>query len=288
MRRFLHIVPLVSIVTLLASAALGDEQLSVWLESGRVLSGQIDPRSSDTHLWLVRGDDGLSIARPIEWQRVVRAQRGEAPLTRDQLKQQASEIAAAAVQKKPIELQPQPQWRGVFAAPAAPGQAANEPAPPVRSLALDAFHANWDSDVESDGLVVVVYPLDGYGQLTPVDGTLEVEVVAPEVRRFQDAPHGRGLTLERIAQWTVAIHAQDFTSGGARVQLPYQAIHPEFDWKTLPQGLVHARLTVPGQGTFDATVDWVRLRPWSPLRDKMWRDTGRRFLPTEQTGRGKN
>jgi hypothetical protein len=287
MRRFLHIVPLVSIVTLLASAALGDEQLTVWLESGRMVSGQIDPRSSDTHLWLVRGDEALSISRPIEWQRVVKAQRGETRLTRDEVKKQAQELAAA-VQKQPIELLPQPKWRGVFAAPAAPEQAATESAPPVRSLAVDAFHANWDSDVESDGLVVVVYPLDGYGQVTPVEGTLEVEVVAPEVRRFQDAPHGRGLTLERIAQWTVAIHAEDFTSGGARVQLPYQAIHPEFDWKTLPQGLVHARLTVPGQGTFDATVDWVRLRPWSPLRDKMWRDTGRRFLPTEQTGRGKS
>jgi hypothetical protein len=285
MRRLLPILSLVSIVTVLAGAAQADEKVTVWLESGRTVTAQIDPRSSDTHLWLVRGDAGLSIARPIEWQRIVKAQRGADMLTREELKTIAKEVSAA-VEKKPVEPLPLPKFHGVFAAPVAPDQSATDPAPPVRSLAIDAFHANWDSDVESDGLVVVVYPLDAFGQLTPVDGTLEVEVVAPEVRRFQDAPHGRGLTLERIANWTVAIHADDFTTGGARVQLPYQAVHPQFDWKTLPQGLVHARLTVPGQGTFDTTSDFVRLRPWSPLRDKLWRDTGRRFLPTERTGRG--
>jgi hypothetical protein len=285
MLRCLQCVLFITVIAQVSRTALGAEPVTVWLESGRTMTAHIDPRSNDTQLWIVRGDSAFSIARPIEWQRVVKAQQGEKALTRAELQALAKEVAAA--EKNPaVALAPLPKWRGVFAAPAVPDQQAVAPAPPVRSLAIDAFHANWDSDVESDGLMIVVYPLDATGQLTVAEGTLEVELVAPEVRRFQDAPQGRGLTLERIGQWSAAVRPEDFTTSGARVQLPFQAVHPEFDWKILPHGMVHARLVVPGQGTFDTTTDFVRLRPWSPLRDKLWRDAGRRFLPTEQTGRG--
>lgn len=258
--------------------------VSVSLASGRTLRGAIDPRSDDAHLWLVRGDAQASITRPIAWSSIESAEHDKLPLTMAELQTIARDVAA----KRRVEAVADvnlPAWRGVFAsAPPAPTSAIEHDQ--VRSLAINAYHANWDNDIESDGLVIEVLPLDRYGQVVPVTGSLEVELIAPEVRRFHDAPHGRGLTLERIGNWTATVHNEDFVPSGARIELPFQAVHPEFDTKILPHGLVHARLVVPGQGTFDTSDEFIRLRPWSPLRDKYWRDTGRRFFPNEQTGRG--
>ncbi len=266
------------------SLALAAAPITVTLASGRTATGVIDARSSDTQLWLRRGDHHASIARPLDWQAVVSAQRGGEEVTLDQLKALAKDAAAARPDVAAIEV-PQPKWRGVFAHASSSADTTIAPLPQVRSLAIDVMAANWDNDIETDGLVIVVYPLDADGQIVPVTGTIEVELIAPEVRRFQDAPNGRGLTLERIGQWTSAISPDDFASRGARIELPFQALHPEFDTRILPQGLVHARLVVPGQGTFDTSAELIRIRPWSPLRDKYWRDTGRRFFPNEQTGR---
>jgi hypothetical protein len=273
----------VTLVTILASPCAA-APIRVELQSGRTFQGEIDPRSNLQQLWLKRGDAEASIARPIAWNKIAKAFAGDEPIAISDLKQQAVDLQSPALPAEPIA---QPQWRGVFAIAEASADAPTIPLPQVRSVDIEAFHANWDADVESDGLVVIVYPLDADGQIVPVSGSLEVELIAPEVRRFQDAPQGRGLTLERIGQWTAAIHPQDFSASGYRVELPFQALHPEFDTKILPHGLVHARLVVPGQGTFDATEEFLRIRPWSPLRDQYWRDTGRRFFPNERTGRPK-
>jgi hypothetical protein len=280
-RRFL-IRLIVAVVTLVAGAPSlrAGEFVTVQLASGRTIAGVIDPRSNSKQLWLWRGDGEASVARPIEWTSIASAVQGRESLTLGDLQLLAANIAVA--RRAPVQFIEQPKWRGVIAAPIAEDQPREEPLPPIRSLSIDAYHANWDADVESDGLIIVVYPLDANGMIVPVNGSLEVELVAPEVRRFQDAPHGRGLTLERIGQWTAAVNADEFGSSGVRIQLPFQALNPEFETQILPQGLVHARLVVPGHGTFDTTADFVRLRPWSPLRDKLWRDTGRRFLPTER------
>ncbi len=262
--------------------AVGAESVRVHLASGRVIAGVIDARSSDEALWLRRGDQDTNIARPIQWDRITEAFQNDEAIAIEDLRSLAK--AAADDPEASVERVP---WQGVFAMPARDAIDAEIILPDVRSFAFDAYHANWDADVESDGLVLIVYPLAADGLLVPVSGSLEVELIAPEVRRFQDAPQGRGLTLERIGQWTVAIAPEDFTPSGIRVELPFQALHPEFDTKILPHGLVHARLVVPGDGTFDSTADFIRIRPWSPLRDKYWRDTGRRFFPSEQTGRPK-
>jgi hypothetical protein len=70
------------------------------------------------------------------------------------------------------------------------------------------------------------------------------------------------------------------------VKLPFQATHPEFDTDWFASGLVRIRFVVPGEGTFEESLDGIRTRPFSPLRDAMQRETGRRFLPSERTGRG--
>ena len=154
-------------------------------------------------------------------------------------------------------------------------------------MSMDPYIANWDADVETDGLVVEVAPLDAYGTLVPASGTLEVELFAPQRRVFHHAPLSGGDTLELVERWTRALNAVDFGPRGVQVRLPYGAIHPELrpDWMASWYGLVHVRLTIPGHGVFEDSRDGVRIRPWAPNRDHLEMNTGRRFLPTERLGR---
>jgi len=69
------------------------------------------------------------------------------------------------------------------------------------------------------------------------------------------------------------------------VPLPFAAVHPEFTSGVDHFGLVHVRLTVPGSGVFEQSLDGVRLRNWSPVRNGMYLQNGRRFFSTERTSR---
>jgi hypothetical protein len=158
---------------------------------------------------------------------------------------------------------------------------------PVTSIAVDALLANWDADVEADGLMIYLQPLDAWQQLTAASGTLEVELYTLHARAFHHAPFSGGRTVEPIVRWAQAVNVNDFTTRGALIRLPFQAAHPEFDDSLGAYGLVHIKFSVPGSGVFEQSIDGVRIRPWAPLRDYYQLDTGRRFLPHEGTGRGK-
>jgi hypothetical protein len=147
--------------------------------------------------------------------------------------------------------------------------------------------ANWDGDVEMDGLVLDVAPVDANGYLVPADATVQVELFAPQRRNLADAPQSGGDTLELVERWTRAIAPEEYSPSGARLRLPFGAIHPEIDmdWAASWYGLVHVRLIVPGHGVFDGSRDGVRIRPWAPNRDNLEMNTGRRFVPSERLGR---
>ena len=66
----------------------------------------------------------------------------------------------------------------------------------------------------------------------------------------------------------------------------YHRVHLPVD------GTLLRTTAIPGElfavnGLTEASVDNLRIRPFSPTRDALQRDTGRRFFPTERTGRGK-
>ena len=157
--------------------------------------------------------------------------------------------------------------------------------PRVSSITFDARLANWDGDVETDGLLIDVLPLDRDQAAIPVSGTVEIELFAPPRRLSHDTPHAGEDTVVLVERWTRTIRPADFGASGARLRLPFGAVHPEFDTDLLAYGLVHVRLVAPGHGVFDDSRDAVRIRPWAPNRDQMEMNTGRRFLSTEGVGR---
>lgn len=154
----------------------------------------------------------------------------------------------------------------------------------VRSLQIDCKVANWDADSEVDGLLVRVQPLDAWGQVVPVDGALDVQLVT-ETRLAT----GGQLMIRRddpfrvSERWTVQLRAVDFSPTGIVAKLMFRRSHPERDLDLAPEGLVLARLRLPTAGTFDASDPNVVLRSGSRFRDDLQLYQGRRRHLLEPT-----
>jgi len=286
-----------AIATLCCLAAAGlaaaqEKMLVVQLASGRQFSGTIDGSSTAEQLVLQTAADGLTLRRSIKWERVTSAMLESQPVSLPELKrlietrEQATGDRGQGAGSRRIEYPP--MQMPLIAVAEAAAQPVAIPLPPVATISFDAFIANWDGDVETDGLVVDLLPLDQFGQLIPANGVVEVELFASQRRiRLNHAPLSGGDTFELLDRWSQAVIPQQIGPNGVRLRLPFGRIHPELnsDWLAYSYGLVHVRFVVPGSGVFDDSRDGVRIRPWAPNRDYLEMNTGRRFLPTENLGR---
>lgn len=266
--------------------------IAVSVASGRTFVGQIDPQTGRELLWLRIGDGPIVLRRPIEWDRVVRVRQENQELSRDRL----IELAHASNQPNTKRLLPAPPipaedftavngWLNPprnTANQTTRGSAQSTPAstPSVAALEIDAELGHWTAGVETSGIVVCIHPMTVDGILTPVDGTLEIDLIGQ-----RPASQNEGDGLVRSGRWTETVRAGDFGPLGAVYHLPFQAVHPDFDFEMRAHGMVHARLSVPGRGTFEATQSMVRVRAYSAVRDRLQEQTGSRFAPIEETGR---
>ena len=293
-------------------------QVHVLLASGRHFTAELDQRTDAARLWLRWGQGTSVILRPIDWDRVVRVEmagetfsgdvvhqavilvRQEAPFQDRSVATGKNAHPTAAVGWAFL---PDGGRRGFETASnsdtggqAASGACAAEPAwPPgltgtrrlapaatparVRALEVEARLGKWGPDVDADGLVVEISPLDAQGELVPVQGTVEVELTG------QGASQTAGGEFATLGHWVRCVWPEDFGYRGARCRLPFQAVQPEFDLRWASKGMVHVRLSVPGEGVFEATDAVTRIRPASGVRDNYQETTGRRFLPNERTSR---
>ena len=273
--------------------------VAVEVLSGRSFTGEVDPRTDSSRLWLRWSQGAIVVLRPICWERVVRAEvagetlSGEEFLQAVSLSEQSVRNQAGTGGSRSRILRMHCQ-SGASPAPAMPTGSGEEPgstttagaggrpALAVRSLLIEAWVANWDSDVEVDGLIVDVYALDADGTPVRVRGTLEVNLIGQQTSVVR-----LGRPSARLGRWTRQVRPADFGPRGFRYRLPFQSVHPEFDLEWSCYGTVHARLSVPGQGVFETTESTVRIRPYSAVRDQFQQATGERFLPLERTGRGR-
>ncbi len=251
--------------------------IAVEVASGRRFIGQVDARSNDTVLW-IRSDHGATrIWRPIQWDAVVRAVHEGRVLAQGEVLALASEAPAAAQRRQ----------RPVARETATMAEAADErlgfSAVP-RGITFDAQLANWDDDAAADGLIFDLQVVDARGRRVPVDGTVEVQWVAVRDRTPWSGAYRNRHPVQTIARWTRTFTAAEMADG-ATWQLPFQAVHPQYDRSWRPAGLVRVKVTVPGYGTWVASRDFIRTRPYSPTRDEQARVTGSPFFPGERAGR---
>jgi hypothetical protein len=276
LRRWNSSLSVVGLCLLAAAAACAEPTpLAIHLKSGRTLTGLVDSRTGDSHLSLRFHRGSGYLRKSIPWGDIASASFEGKAVDADALKELASRLKSPPPPRSErhsatSRVQPRP----------AP------PSPPA-SIGIDARLANWDADVEADGLVLELFVADAEGQLTAADGTLEVELFAPRLRRQHEAPASRGYEVDLIERWSRLLSALDFSGGRAALRLPFGAIHPEFDRRVDALGLVHVRLSIPGHGIFEQSLDGVLLRPFSPVRDALLDHRGEWFLPSEGTGRGR-
>ncbi|MGI8978236.1 MAG: hypothetical protein ACR2FY_03320 [Pirellulaceae bacterium] len=252
-----------------------DQLLTVRLASGRDFTAHVDARTEET-LWLRFSSGGGNILRPIAWDRILAAQLDGQDVDLPELRGICARVKSGAPAK---EILPPAVAVAVAKAPLPPSS------PAVASIRIDAWLANWDGDVETDGICVQLQPLDENGQFIAVAGTGEIELFAARQRKYHEAPQSGGWMTELVERWTQSVDATHIGPSGILWRLPFNAVHPEFSSGVDDWGLVHVRLVVPGGGVFEQSLDGVRLRNWSPVRSGTFRPDGRRFFSTERTGR---
>ncbi|MBN2477142.1 MAG: hypothetical protein JXB62_21215 [Pirellulales bacterium] len=274
-----------------SSAAVEQDQplkqpITVHLSSGRVLTAEMAPETGPTQLWLGWRRGAAVLVRPIPWDRVVKAKVAGEEISGEQFR--------AIVEAVRREIPAPPDSRYGHGGPATTGVESvveSEPVaqtgwgerrgmPQVRTLAIDVLTANWDADVEVDGLTIRVCPLDVGGAVVPVNGSLEIRLTGQ-----QTGAVGRRPSFGSLGRWTRQVRREDFGPQCAVYHLPFQNAHPEFDLTLPSHAAVCARLSVPGQGAFEATDSAVRIRPYSAIRDQWQQASGRRFFSGERTGR---
>jgi hypothetical protein len=259
------------------SASAG-EPIAVAVASGRIFAGEVDSRTDEAQLWLRSVQPGCTLARPIAWQSIVLAERGDRQLSSAELQAQIDDLKT--VDDVPQVLPPPPNPWAEDARLAQYIQTARENNTQVNSISIDAHVAQWSRTVQANGIVLHLYALDAMGRMMAADGTLDVELIA-------QVPPGspRGESLPRIGRWTVRVTPDQFGPAGAVIKLPYQGVQPEFDLNVGPYGLVHATFSVPGAGTFETSQAMMRIRPYSAVRDEEQQLTGRRFFDIERVDR---
>lgn len=261
--------------------------LQVVLTSGeRLRPDRIDP--APDALVLVWNRTGVELRRRLGWSRLASASHDGREITIEVLRQAVNELAASEPLATPPEdlppgvparVRPAPPARyASFTAPDLPVAVAEPEPPPARvtHLAVDASAANWDRDAASDGLVLYLEPRDADGQTVAVRGTVHCELLG-----FRPGYENVAGLLPRLGTWTRRLEPDQGSYRGWRLELPFQAFHPERRTDLASLGLLFVRLNVPGQGTFAATVDWLRLRQPSVIRDKLQLITGQRLTSPE-------
>ena len=276
-----------AVLCMTSTFCFAQDMITVEVASGRSFTGFVDQRTDDERLWLRYGTESTTVIRPIAWERVVGATHNGTNIASADLPDVASSLKSSAPQReffasRSSDVNPSDRNDETFADRAKSMLSSKAK---IKSVDFDAGIANWDGDVEADGIVLDIMPMSAAGEMVPVRGTLTVELTALEKRSFQDVPRGRGQVPRQIARWSKMVKPEDLGPAGVKVSLPFQQIHPEFDTGVHAYGLVHVKLIVPGHGVFEASVDAVRIRPFAPTRDYLERSQGTRFFTNERTGR---
>ena len=253
--------------------------VTIGTRSGRSFTAELDERTSGACLWLRWNKAGAVLLRPILWTQVREVVVDGETYTPGELRTVLAKAERAVNDPFTDDAESVPRPAAMLRNGSAPRVPTHEPRIPVRSLRVDAYAANWDPYVPSDGVVVHILPLDAWGSAVPAAGTLELELIG----QARSVPRGSyGAVL--LGSATVVLDPEQFGPAGYICRIPFQNTSPEFNAGLRSFGLVHARLSVPGDGVFEATAATVRVRPYSALRDRFEQLRGTRFLPNEATG----
>ena len=230
------------------------------LADGWQVNGQLDGRTSQTHLWLRNERVGINLAVSYAWSSVEEVWIGDVQIGRDQV------VAKASVDRK---RHPLPKSQGGSRStrvigqldgtlPGRPPQTSrvgppnSPPALPRRSrvvtLEIHVELANLDDDEDLDGYLLRILPLDRDRNIRPVTGSLSVQLQG--VRAILGLARSDTANLE---QWSLRVRSADFGQWGAVYELPFRNFSPERRPDLSPLAKINVQLGVSGSGRFRAT-----------------------------------
>lgn len=227
--------------------------VAVTLNTGRVVQGVVDSRTTAHRLWLTASAEGMSAGSVIARHDVAR-------------------VELAATFQLPPDLKASERYPQYLRDRSYADERWNPPADsfhgPIRSVQVSAQRANWDGDAQADGVRVWIAPLAANGRIAPTPGTVTVTLHA-----YRGHPLDASRRFEAQETWSREISLADFTERGAVLELPFRSLRPEMDAELLPWGVVSVRFSVPGEGVFDAVTENVELRSPAVTRDLRLRES---------------
>ncbi len=264
-----------------ATVAAAAEKVTVELNNGRVLNGEVDERTNGESLWLRTTGRNVAISRAYDWSDVSHVHHLSASYNAAEFRA----VAAQFAQKLADDFFVTPHDADPIAQSVPTIQSIRRPSPHIESLSIDAGVANWDGDVESDGLSVHIAPVVGPGALGgPIEvGRIEAQAIVTLIGRRFDSFRGRRAFVE-LGRWNRRVSIPHVGSQGVLLRLPFQSMHPDFDLDVLPAAVVSVRLVAQGVRPLQASAP-IHLRVFDRLRDEWQNSTGIRFFPDEQVGR---
>jgi hypothetical protein len=258
------------------------EPLKANLVDGRQVVGNLDSRTDLDRLWISRAEDGIYFASGIRWADILGGEVENKSLTFQEL-QQWSVKASRNPARSGISQAAFPHVRNKVGVVAE--QQARPSSASVKSLAIRAFVDHWDSDAQSDGVRIFVSALDQDGRLVQVTGQIDFTLMVERENHVGRSVSKSRPTFVPIARLNQRVQIGDFADGPAVYKLAFLKKHPEFDTSIASEGLLFARLAIPGVGVFEASDAQVGVREYSRFRDQLQLYSRSRYLPLENGGR---
>lgn len=238
--------------------------------SGRTFRGTISPKSNFETVRITSTRGSIELTRPIAWKAIRGLTINEQPASFEQLTTLIRRIqdshAKSDAPAKILTLGPSPVTSHEHDVSIEQKKASRHSAP-VAYLSAWATCKSWNRDSAVDGLEVTFTAEDSQGLPTAVEGHLEAELYAFQGASFSEVPHGEGSRFQRIGSWRVPLDETTARYDSRVARLSYQGTSPATDGEISPLGILVLTLVVPGQGTFSSTLEDVRLRPYSAVRD---------------------
>jgi len=259
-------------------------EVKVYLRNGRNLTGEVDIATTDKLLWIRSTVPGVVLRSALEWDKITHVRHAGRILSAIESRKQLADLKSAQPKGFFTDLAHKNRLRNANSVrPANRLGSRRLGRGALRSLQIEAVVANWDRDAETDGIRVRVSPLDAAGQIIPVRGWLDLQLIGHAQQASTQNRFRRRSAFPVLGRWNIRVRESDFKSAGAVYQVPFEQFHPESDLSIAPYALFHARLNVASQGSFEATEPNVHLLPFSQIRDELQGRTGRRLFPHEVT-----
>ncbi|RCS54833.1 hypothetical protein DTL42_06865 [Bremerella cremea] len=238
--------------------------------SGRTFRGTLSPKSNFDTVRITSTRGSIELTRPIAWKAIRELTINEQPASFEQLKTLIHRVHEAGsptgISSGLLTIGPSTAFSNENEVAVIQNEDSQKSAP-IASLSAWATYKNWDQNPTVDGLEVTFSAEDAEGMPTVAQGYLEAELYAFQSESYSGVPQGQGSRFERVGAWRIPLNQTTARYDSRVARLPYQGNSPATDGGISPHGILVLKLIVPGQGTFAASLDDVRLRPYSALRD---------------------